>query len=331
MHAFPGQFDHTVAQRADLTELDILCEDLGLGRPIHPYEIPYTSGSDAERAAQRDNVLARLRRDGWLSRSGSLRADLEDLLHVWANPEVVLTQVANVVEGGGQFLYRGGWRGRTGVLTNQEGTLLSFEELRPTQVIDEMVRFLPHWEPLYGPPVTYVEGGNSARHRPAPDPDGEFFGGIDAPPHAPSNGPRAAERFFAAPVVRAGLITCSIHEPGTRTRPGREAEVGSLTWFDTTEGRFMTGPAPKTSMNRGQVVNDLGNLFKELTGTIGQAVSREQSGWQGHGAEAAFQGLGGLSNWLDSSGDDVKGRIVRPSPTRHVYQVPRPNRRDPTL
>lgn len=175
-----------------------------------------------------------------LSRSGSLRADLEDLLRVWADPEVVLTQVANVVEGGGQFLYRGGWRGRTGVLTNQEGTLLSFEELRPAQVIDEMVRFLPHWEPLYGPPVTYVDGGNSARRRPAPELDGEFFGGIDAPPPVPSNGPRAAERFFAAPVVRAGLITCSIREPGTRTRPGQEAEVGSLTWFDTTEGRFFT-------------------------------------------------------------------------------------------
>lgn len=54
---------------------------------------------------------------------------------------------------------------------------------------------------------------------------------------------------------------------------------------------------------QGQVVNDLGNVFKELTGTIQQAVSKEQAGWQGHGAEAAFAGLGGLSKWLDSSGD----------------------------
>jgi EspG family len=222
----------------DLTELDILCEDLGLGRPIHPYEIPYVSESGADRAAQRDRVHQRLRRDGWFSRGGSLRADIEDLLRVWAEPEVVLTQVANAVEGEGHFLYRGGWRGRTGVLTHQQSTMVSFEELRPAQVVEKMVHFLPHWEPVYGAPVTYVAGDNSRRQHVAPKSDGEFFGGIDAPPPEPSSGPPAAERFFAAPVVRAGLITCSIREPGTRTRPGREVEAGALTWFDTTDGRF---------------------------------------------------------------------------------------------
>ncbi|MFD2419011.1 ESX secretion-associated protein EspG [Amycolatopsis pigmentata] len=223
---------------ADLTELDILGEDLGLGRPVHPYEIPYVSASGADRAAQRDRVHQRLRRDGWLSRSGILRADIEDLLRIWAEPEVVLTQVATVVEGDGQFLYRGGWRGHTGVLTNQEGTVVSFEELRPAQVIDEMVRFLPHWKPIDGAPVTYVDGGSSQPRRVAPEPEREFFSGIDATPPRPSSAPPAAGRFFASPVVRAGLIACSIREPGTRARPGREVEVGALTWFDTTEGRF---------------------------------------------------------------------------------------------
>ncbi|WP_027942640.1 hypothetical protein [Amycolatopsis taiwanensis] len=54
---------------------------------------------------------------------------------------------------------------------------------------------------------------------------------------------------------------------------------------------------------QGIVVNDLGNVFKELASTIGQAISKEQAGWQGKGADAAFQGLGSLSNWFDSSGD----------------------------
>ncbi|WP_027944776.1 ESX secretion-associated protein EspG [Amycolatopsis taiwanensis] len=220
----------------DLAELDILDEDLGLGRLIAPYEIPYVSRSGTERAAHRDKVHRRLRRDGWMSRSGGLRGDIEELLRIWAEPEIVVTQVVNVVEGDRRFLYRGGWRGRIGVLTNQEGTVLTFAELRPAQVIDEMVRFLPHSEPVYGAPVTYIHGDGARAHS-AHD-DGEFFGGIDAPPPAPSSGPGATERFFRAPIIRAGVIACSAREPGIRKRRGREVKIGSLSWFDTTDGRF---------------------------------------------------------------------------------------------
>lgn len=220
----------------DLTELDILAEDLGLGRLVHPYDIPYASGSGTERAAHRDQVRERLRRDGWMSRGGGLRGDFEDLLRVWAEPEVVITQVAHEVEGDYRFLYRGGWRGPTGLLSSQEGGVLTFAELRPAQVVDEMAGFLPHWEPVYGAPVTYVEDGKRSRR--AGRDDDVFFGGIDAPPPPPTIGPRAAERFFRAPVVRAGVIACSIREPDSRMRRGREVEVGSLNWFDTTDGRF---------------------------------------------------------------------------------------------
>ncbi|WP_246127987.1 ESX secretion-associated protein EspG [Amycolatopsis rhizosphaerae] len=221
---------------ADLTELDFLAEDLELGRFIAPHELPYFGESGTERAARRERFRQRLHRDGWLSRGGGLRADFEELLRIWAEPEVVLTQVVNVVEAGRRLLYRGGWRGRTGVLTSQKGTVLSFGELRPAQVVDRLVGFLPDWEPVHGAPVTYVQVGGV--HPGGPDHGENFFGGIDAVPTNASGGPRAAERFFTAPVVRAGAITCSVREPGTRTRRGREVEVGSLTWFDTTGGRF---------------------------------------------------------------------------------------------
>ncbi|WAL67063.1 ESX secretion-associated protein EspG [Amycolatopsis cynarae] len=221
---------------ADLTELDFLAEGLDLGRFIAPHEIPYFGESGAERAARRERFRRRLHRDGRLSRHGGLRADFEELLRVWAEPEVVLTQVVNVVEADRRLSYRGGWRGRTGVLTSQKGTVLTFDELRPAQVVDKLMGFLPDWEPVHGAPVTYVESRDA---RPSGTDHGEdFFGGIDAVPANPSGGPRATERFFAAPVVRAGAITCSVREPGSRTRRGREVEVGSLTWFDTTGGRF---------------------------------------------------------------------------------------------
>lgn len=75
----------------DLTELDVLAEDLDLGRVVYPYEFPYTGESDAERATHRDKVRQRLRRDGWMSGSGGLRGDIEDLIRVWAEPEVEIT------------------------------------------------------------------------------------------------------------------------------------------------------------------------------------------------------------------------------------------------
>lgn len=221
----------------DLTELDILAEILGLARVVYPYEIPYVGESGAERARHREQVYQRLRKDGFFSRSGNLRGDIEDLLRVWAEPEVVITQVVNEVEGDRRYLYRGGWRGRTGVLTSQEGGVLAFGELRPAQVIDEMVGFLPHVDPVYGAPVIFVQGGDNPPGR-REDVDGDVFGGIEAPGPASSNGRKAAEWFFRAPVVRAGIITCSCRRPGTRTSRGREVEVASLTWYDTTDGRF---------------------------------------------------------------------------------------------
>lgn len=54
---------------------------------------------------------------------------------------------------------------------------------------------------------------------------------------------------------------------------------------------------------QGIIVNELGNAFKELTTILTQAVAKEQAGWQGTGADAAFHGISGLAKWLDASGD----------------------------
>lgn len=54
---------------------------------------------------------------------------------------------------------------------------------------------------------------------------------------------------------------------------------------------------------KGQVINKLGNAFKAMSATLRQAVTKEQAGWQGAGAEAAFRYLGGLAKWSDMAGD----------------------------
>lgn len=225
-----------VVLTAGLDELDILVDDLGLDRPIHPYEIPYYGGSEPERAERRDDVHRRFQRDGVIRRTGRLDAEIEDLVRLWAAPEVLLTQMATVVEDGSRFLYRGGWRGRRGVLTRQDGVTVVFEELRPAQVIGQLVAALPDWDPVYGTPTTFVQPGKGAHTAQSGDGD-EFFAWPGA---APAGHTENATPFFDAPLLRYGLITCTAREPGTRTRQGRDIELGSLTWFDTTEGRFFT-------------------------------------------------------------------------------------------
>lgn len=63
------------------------------------------------------------------------------------------------------------------------------------------------------------------------------------------------------------------------------------------------GVSPQDVDEQGSIVNDLGNAFKEMAGTLRQAVSKEQAGWQGDGAQNAFGYFGGYATWADSSGD----------------------------
>jgi EspG family len=117
-----------------------------------------------------------------------------------------------------------------------------FEELRPAQVIGKIVAVLPEWEPVAGTPTTFVQSGEGVRGRQSDQPgsDGdEFFRWPGAAP-SPIGRLAGGNSFFDAPVLRYGLITCSAREPDARTHSGRDVDLGSLTWFDTTEGRFFT-------------------------------------------------------------------------------------------
>lgn len=63
------------------------------------------------------------------------------------------------------------------------------------------------------------------------------------------------------------------------------------------------GVDPNDVDEKGTLVNDVGNLLKEMSTTLRQAVTKEQAGWQGAGADAAFTYLGNVAKWADSAGD----------------------------
>ncbi|MFD4196114.1 MULTISPECIES: ESX secretion-associated protein EspG [Amycolatopsis] len=195
-------------------ELDILDEELGLGRFVYPHRIPFVSGTRSERAEQRQRVFDHWHRLGRMSRD-RLRGEFEDLLRLWARPDVLVTQVVAELTRDEKVLSRGGWTGERGVLSRQSGDNVRFAELRAGQVLPQLLEPLPEVPPVRMAPVTYVSQARGG---------GDLFGG------EPPREKRVADRYFAAPPLRAGVVSCSV----------RGVDAGRLTWFDTPDGRFFT-------------------------------------------------------------------------------------------
>jgi len=196
-------------------ELDILDEELKLGRFVYPHKIPFVSGTSSERAQQRQRVFGHLQRTGRMSRN-RLRDDVEDLLRLWSRPEVLVTQVSTEMATGSKILERGGWSGEQGVLSRQTGESVTFHGLRAAQVVPAVFDVLPDVPPVRIAPVSYVARGAGGR---------DLFGGSEPPREK-----RVADRYFTAPPIRAGVVSCSV----------RGADAGRMTWFDTPDGRFFT-------------------------------------------------------------------------------------------
>jgi hypothetical protein len=195
-------------------ELDILDEELGLGRFVYPHRIPYVSETLSGREAQRRQVFEHLQRSGTMWRD-RLRDDVEGLLRLWARPDVLVTQVATEPASGAKVLSRGGWTGEHGVLSRQSADSVTFTELRAAQVVPAILDPLPEVPPVRMAPVSYVSQQQG----------GELFDGAGPPREK-----RVADRYFSAPPIRVGVVSCSV----------RGADAGRLTWFDTPDGRFFT-------------------------------------------------------------------------------------------
>ncbi|MEV6908845.1 ESX secretion-associated protein EspG [Amycolatopsis sp. NPDC051071] len=210
----PASFSMSMAQ------LDVVLEELGLGRFVLPFEIPTAGTTITERERHREEIWTGLADHGF-ARGRELLRDYEETLRLWATADFVVTLEAHEVEQNAEYLYRGVWDRRSGVVSQQRGFDILFEAVYPEQVVTALLDNLPSLQPFPGRVMT------SSTLPPAKRPDDPF----NEDPGNLRLG--AAGRFFEHPLARLGTIGITLRDD--RGKPQQK----SIQWFDSVQGRFM--------------------------------------------------------------------------------------------
>lgn len=246
--------------------LDILWEDLSLGRPPFPLEIPSHGDTAAIRARIRTAVYDDLaRRD----LADGTRPDdaLVEKLRLLADPAAAVDLVALLDLTDSQPLRAvAAVRGRHGLVAVQRKLTVSLRGTREDLAIPALLRLLPHARAGSATSVTRPASTFANAERLV------HVGGVLSTATAP--GPRPPGR-----VVRAGQLgVTSVDESGRRHRgPG-------LGWFDTDDGRYATtmtrGPDGADWVTVWPADND--RLAHRLTESLRplDLAGADEAGWQ---------------------------------------------------
>lgn len=182
--------------RLPLPAVDILCGDLGLGRPPQPFEVPVVGDTVDERKRLREVIHRTLERAGAM-RAGRLDPRVEDALVVLARAPFVLTAAGDI--GNATLLARACSDGRDAVLAVQDGNHLSVRLVRPTAVVAELIDLLPNIPAGHGSSLT-VPAPTRGRHtRPESEEDYDPLASARERPGATSTQQRGLARVFAQP------------------------------------------------------------------------------------------------------------------------------------
>ncbi|WP_414943163.1 ESX secretion-associated protein EspG [Amycolatopsis sp. cmx-11-32] len=203
-----------------MTQLDVVLEELGLGRFVVPFEIPTVGTTITERERHCEEVWTDLADRGF-ARGRELLRDYEETLRLWATGDFVVTLEAHEVEQNAEYLYRGCWNRHLGVISQQRGFDILFEPVYPEQVVAALLGNLPSLQPFPGRVMT------SNTLPPSKRPDDPF----DKDPANLRLG--AASQFFEHPLARLGTVSITLRDD--RGKPQQK----SVQWFDSVQGRFM--------------------------------------------------------------------------------------------
>lgn len=213
-----------MALSLSLSAVDILFEDLKLGRVPQPFEVPSAGETLTQRAQVREAVYRTLtQRD--VMRNGRLDADVEHGLVTFAKAPFAIAAVGQLDDG--PLFARVCSDGHFALLVEQRENTLVFTDIWPTALIPVIVDLLPLTRAAHGTSVT-VEV-------PAPG-DGAYnpFEGVRGQKAVQR---RAADRIFAQPIQRVGAFLSSVVTPGVSGERAKQSVVSQVSWFDTEEGR----------------------------------------------------------------------------------------------
>jgi hypothetical protein len=123
--------------------------------------------------------------------------------------------------------------GQHAVLGRQDGNLLVFQDVRATNLVQDIVELLPAATPAPGQSVTVARPAPQ-QPRPATD-DGSYdpFASASSP-RSSSAQLRRVERLFDKPKLRIGHFSAF-----TQRRGGSPVALSPVAWFDTEDGRYL--------------------------------------------------------------------------------------------
>lgn len=210
-----------------LAALDILLEQLKLGRAPAPFEVPHIGTTFEQRAQVREAVFRDLESRGMVSR-GRLDPDIELALHTFTKAPVAITAVAQL-DRDKQLFARAASNEQHAVVVKQDQNSMIFQDVRPTAVVPGVVDLLPLTPAAAGQSVTVAKPARKrAKHRLDNDNSYDPFANVAQPRSTAPAQLRMVERIFQKPKLRIGQFSAVVQ--GRRTTP--------TAWFDTDEGRY---------------------------------------------------------------------------------------------
>jgi hypothetical protein len=211
-----------------LAAVDILLENLNLGRAPMPFEVPHIGTTIEERAHVREAVFRELERRR-LAVHGRLDADAELILRTFVQAPVAIAAVAQL-DGGRQLFARAATNGRLAVIAHRQDNALIFADVRPAAIVPSIVDLLPAVPPAGGQSVTVAKPAPQ-RGRHVDDEAYDPFANVSAPgPRSTASAQlRTVERIFQQPKLRIGQFTAFVNGSGP---------LSPTAWFDTPDGRY---------------------------------------------------------------------------------------------
>ncbi|MEU3274037.1 ESX secretion-associated protein EspG [Saccharomonospora sp. NPDC006951] len=205
-----------------LVAIDMLLEQLRLGRAPCPFEVPHIGTTRTQRAQVREAVFRDLEGRGMM-RGGTLDDAAALALRTFVSAPVSVAAAAKF-KGGDKLFARAASDGRLGVVAKQDGNMIVFTEVRPTAVISAAVDLLPAVPAAPGQSLTIPKPADRAPRHAV---------GVTPPRSNSVLQERAIARLFEKPKIRIGQFTAF-----AQGKEGKREKIGPLAWFDTEDGRF---------------------------------------------------------------------------------------------